>query len=120
MEGEYSNLCMEDYHSVVETAIHMCDKLLAQLERYSVDLQKEPLSPTLDQLNPMKKWNEKRRDDRMQARHDDLMQDIANIEGKLRELILSGTIKKEALRKQFPELMSDLVDYGGMVFLILL
>lgn len=101
------------FHEEVESTLTKCDKLVGQLEGYMRDLQKEPMSPTLEQLNPMKKWNEKRRDNRIQAQNEGLTEGIAETEVKLRGLIATGTTKKEGLRKQCLDLKGELIGNSG-------
>ena len=113
MEDDEAEVGYDEYHEIVEGVLVKCDRLLIELDRYIKDLHKEPLSPTLDQLNPMKKWNEKRHDDRMQARHEELVGGVAETEVKLRDLIATGTTKKETLRKQVSDLKGELIDYSG-------
>lgn len=103
----------DGFHDEVEVILKKCDELVGQLEGYMRNLQKEPLSPTLEQLNPMKKWNERRRDNRIQAQHEGLTGDIAETEVKLRELIATGTTKKEALRRQCSDLKGELIRHSG-------
>jgi hypothetical protein len=97
-----------DFHIEIASELSKCDALISECEEYLDDAERQPLSPSLAKLNPMKNWNDKRRDERLSLMSDKLALGVAMTESKLRDLIAVGSTKKEKLRGQCYELKTEI------------